>query len=125
MPEMKKLISQLDAINIEINALKSFLQEQIYIIKKSVEDVKKIYPLRKRYFFNVQRRLSGKNTVLKKAKKTKTTIIKTLTENINSRRILKADSNDFITISSKVKGIDKRNLCNDEKTTTSEEETSL
>ena len=125
MPEMKKLISQLDAINIEINALKSFLQEQIYIIKKSVEDVKKIYPLRKRYFFNVQRRLSGKNTVLKKAKKTKTTIIKTLTENINSRRILKADSNDFITISSKVKGINKRNLCNDEKTTTSEEETSL
>ena len=61
----------------------------------------------------------------KKQKKTKTTIIKTLTENINSRRILKADSNDFITISSKVKGIDKRNLCNDEKTTTSEEETSL
>ena len=87
--------------------------------------MKKIYPLRKRYFFNVQRRLSGKNTVLKKAKKTKTTIIKTLTENINSRRILKADSNDFITISSKVKGIDKRNLCNDEKTKTSEEETSL
>lgn len=80
-------------------------------------------PLRKRYFFNVQRRLSGKNTVLKK--ENKTTIIKILTENINSRRILKADSNDFITISSKVKGIDKRNLCNDEKTTASEEETSL
>ena len=40
MTEIKTLISQSDAIKIELNALKSFSLKQIYIIKKSLEDAK-------------------------------------------------------------------------------------
>ena len=40
MTEIKTLISQSDAIKIELNTLKSFSLKQIYIIKKSLEDAK-------------------------------------------------------------------------------------
>lgn len=40
MLEIKNLNSQLDAFNIETNTWKSFFLDQIYIIDKSIEDLK-------------------------------------------------------------------------------------
>ena len=40
MLKIKNLKSQLDAFNIETNAWKSFFLDQIYIIDKSIEDLK-------------------------------------------------------------------------------------
>ena len=96
MTEIKTLISQSDAIKIEPNVLKCFSLRQIYIIKKSVEDEKNSAPppppLEQIQY-------------LKRRKPKQKTIIKILSENINSRADFQAGSDDFITILSKVKQI--------------------
>ena len=95
MTEIKTLISQSDAIKIEPNVLKCFSLRQIYIIKKSVEDEKNSAPPPP--LEQIQ--------YLKRRKPKQKTIIKILSENINSRADFQAGSDDFITILSKVKQI--------------------
>ena len=103
MTEIKTLISQSDAIKIELNTLKSFSLKQIYIIKKSLEDAKNSTP-------NPPppphpNSLLEQIQFLKRRKPRQKTIIKILSENINSRPHsrphFEAGSDDFITIISK------------------------
>lgn len=76
MLEIKNLNSQLDAFNIETNTWKSFFLDQIYIIDKSIEDLKISGPSERDTFWTLVDGFLVKIQFLKEENQNKTTILK-------------------------------------------------
>ena len=95
--EIIALKEQTERQNIEIQALKAFFKEQVYILKKSIEELAN--PVNN----NESRisELSDQLEYLKEDNQNKTEIIKVLTENIDNKYLLSHE--DFITISKRKK----------------------
>ena len=95
--EIIALKEQTERQNIEIQALKAFFKEQVYILKKSLEELAN--PVNN----NESRisELSDQLEYLKEDNQNKTEIIKVLTENIDNKYLLSHE--DFITISKRKK----------------------
>ena len=78
---MIELKEQIERQNIEIQALKAFFKEQVYILKKSLEELAN--PVNNNE--SLISELNDQLKYLKEDNKNKTEIIKVLTENIDKR----------------------------------------